>query len=135
MQELFPERPVALIVAMAGDKDHKAVMAALRAVRPTVVLFTSVDIAASSQRLGTSTFWKPVSASCLVSSCSLVCFVSFQWHHVSMDGGTKGLLCSQQDCCTSFWCGFPAAGCVQAIGLVECQKSMLRMGSALLSPL
>lgn len=50
VRELFPERPVALVVAMADDKDHKAVMAALRGVRPTVVLFTSVDIAGSSQR-------------------------------------------------------------------------------------
>lgn len=50
VRELFPERPVALIVAMADDKDHKAVMAALRAVRPAVVLFTSTDIAGSSQR-------------------------------------------------------------------------------------
>ena len=50
VRELFPQRPVALIVAMADDKDHKAVMAALRSVRPTVVLFTSVDIAGSSQR-------------------------------------------------------------------------------------
>ncbi|KAL3150534.1 hypothetical protein ABBQ32_000350 [Trebouxia sp. C0010 RCD-2024] len=50
VRELFPERPVALIVAMAAGKDHKAVMAALRAVRPAVVLFTSVDIAGSSQR-------------------------------------------------------------------------------------
>ena len=46
---------MALIVAMADDKDHKAVMAALRGVRPTVVLFTSVDIAGSSQRYGNTT--------------------------------------------------------------------------------
>ena len=50
VRELFPDRPVALIVAMADDKDHKAVMAALRAIRPAVVLFTSVDIAGSSHR-------------------------------------------------------------------------------------
>ena len=50
VRELFPEQPVALIVAMADDKDHKAVMLALRAVRPAVVLFTSVDIAGSSHR-------------------------------------------------------------------------------------
>ena len=50
VRELFPDRPVALIVAMADDKDHKAVIAALRAIRPTVVLFTSVDIAGSSHR-------------------------------------------------------------------------------------
>lgn len=50
VRELFPERPLALIVAMADDKDHKAVMTALRGLRPAVVLFTSVDIAGSSQR-------------------------------------------------------------------------------------
>ena len=48
--ELFPGRPVALIIAMADDKDHKAVMAAMRAMRPLVVVFTTVPIAGSMQR-------------------------------------------------------------------------------------
>ncbi len=47
---MFPDNPVALIIAMADDKDHKAVMAALRAVRPAVVVFTTVPIAAATQR-------------------------------------------------------------------------------------
>ncbi|DBA93106.1 TPA: hypothetical protein ACH3X2_003424 [Trebouxia sp. C0005] len=47
---IFPKNPVALIIAMADDKDHKAVMAALRAVRPAVVVFTTVPIAGAPQR-------------------------------------------------------------------------------------
>ena len=44
----FPDNPVAL---MADDKDHKAVMTALRSgLRPALVIFTSVDIAGLSQR-------------------------------------------------------------------------------------
>lgn len=47
---IFPDSPVALIIAMADDKDHKAVMAALRAVRPAVVVFTTVPIAGGTHR-------------------------------------------------------------------------------------
>ncbi len=47
---LFPDNPVAIIIAMADDKDHKAVMAALRAVRPALVVFTTVPIAGGTQR-------------------------------------------------------------------------------------
>ena len=47
---LFPSSPVALIVAMADDKDHKAVMAALRGLQPAVVVFTTVPIAGGMQR-------------------------------------------------------------------------------------
>ena len=50
VREIFPDNPVALIIAMADDKDHKAVMAALRAVRPAVVVFTTVPIAGATQR-------------------------------------------------------------------------------------
>ena len=51
IRQIFPDNPVALIVAMADDKDHKAVMTALRSgLRPALVIFTSVDIAGSSQR-------------------------------------------------------------------------------------
>ena len=51
IRQIFPNNPVALIVAMAEDKDHKAVMTALRSgVRPALVIFTTVDIAASSHR-------------------------------------------------------------------------------------
>ena len=61
VRELFPDSPVALIIAMAEDKDHKAVMAALRAVRPAVVVFTTVPIAGGLQRYSTAFF------TCLVS--------------------------------------------------------------------
>ena len=50
VRAIFPDNPVALIIAMADDKDHKAVMAALRAVRPAVVVFTTVPIAGGTQR-------------------------------------------------------------------------------------
>lgn len=47
---LFPSSPVALIVAMADDKDHKVVMAALRGLQPAVVVFTTAPIAGGMQR-------------------------------------------------------------------------------------
>lgn len=51
VRHIFPDNPVALIVAMADDKDHRAVMAELRGgVRPALVIFTTVDIAGSAQR-------------------------------------------------------------------------------------
>ena len=50
VRAIFPDNPVALIIAMADDKDHKAVMAALRTVRPAVVVFTTVPIAGATQR-------------------------------------------------------------------------------------
>ena len=54
VRQVFPDNPIALIVAMADDKDHKAVMAALRGgVRPALVIFTTVDIAGSSNRYNT----------------------------------------------------------------------------------
>ena len=56
VRQVFPDNPIALIVAMADDKDHKAVMAALRkGVRPALVIFTTVDIAGSSHRYNTVT--------------------------------------------------------------------------------
>ncbi|GLI69157.1 hypothetical protein VaNZ11_013725 [Volvox africanus] len=42
--------PVALILAMADDKDHREVVSALRRVQPRVVIFTSVPIAGSYRR-------------------------------------------------------------------------------------
>ncbi|GLC63603.1 hypothetical protein PLESTF_000054100 [Pleodorina starrii] len=42
--------PVALVLAMADDKDHRGVVAALRGVQPRVAVFTSVPIAGSYRR-------------------------------------------------------------------------------------
>ncbi|KAG2442690.1 hypothetical protein HXX76_002773 [Chlamydomonas incerta] len=42
--------PVALVLAMADDKDHRAVVGALRGLAPKVAVFTSVPIAGSSRR-------------------------------------------------------------------------------------
>ncbi|GIL73282.1 hypothetical protein Vretimale_4873 [Volvox reticuliferus] len=44
------DHPVALILAMADDKDHRGVVMALRAMQPRVVVFTSVPIAGSYRR-------------------------------------------------------------------------------------
>ncbi|EFJ52076.1 hypothetical protein VOLCADRAFT_116089 [Volvox carteri f. nagariensis] len=42
--------PVALVLAMADDKDHRGTVTALRAVQPRVAVFTSVPIAGSYHR-------------------------------------------------------------------------------------
>ena len=47
---LFPSSPVAVIAAMADDKDHRAVMSALRFMQPAVVVFTTVPIAGGMHR-------------------------------------------------------------------------------------
>ncbi|GIL42683.1 hypothetical protein Vafri_619 [Volvox africanus] len=44
------DNPVALILAMADDKDHRGVVSELRRVQPRVVVFTSVPIAGSYRR-------------------------------------------------------------------------------------
>jgi len=46
----FPDAAIALVVAMAGDKDHQGVCAALQAMRPMVVVFTEVSIAGGTTR-------------------------------------------------------------------------------------
>jgi folylpolyglutamate synthase/dihydropteroate synthase len=51
LREAFPwPTPLALVVAMAGDKQHREVAAALRAARPGVAVFTAAPVAGSSQR-------------------------------------------------------------------------------------
>jgi len=50
MAEAFPEEPVALVVSMADDKDHKGILAALREAAPKAVIFTSVAIAGAQTR-------------------------------------------------------------------------------------
>jgi dihydrofolate synthase len=44
------DNPLALVVAMGADKDHRAVVAALRRAAPCTVVFTSVPIAGSYSR-------------------------------------------------------------------------------------
>ncbi len=51
LRQYFPDAPVALVLAMASDKNHKAVMKALhQSLEPDVVLFTSVPIAGAEDR-------------------------------------------------------------------------------------
>jgi folylpolyglutamate synthase/dihydrofolate synthase len=50
LRQVFPDQPVALVVAMAADKEHRAVLAALRALRPKVAVFTSAAVAGSYRR-------------------------------------------------------------------------------------
>ncbi len=46
----FGRQPIALVLAMASDKEHREVIAELRAMEPKVVVFTGVPIAGSRQR-------------------------------------------------------------------------------------
>ena len=48
--EAFPGEPVVLVVAIADDKDHKGILAALREAAPKAVVFTSVAIAGAMTR-------------------------------------------------------------------------------------
>ncbi len=50
LRETFPDHPVALVVAMAADKDARAVARQLRAIRPVAVVFTAVPIVGSFER-------------------------------------------------------------------------------------
>ena len=51
LRQYFSDAPVALVLAMASDKNHKAVMKALhQSLAPDVVLFTSVPIAGAEDR-------------------------------------------------------------------------------------
>jgi folylpolyglutamate synthase/dihydropteroate synthase len=50
LRAVFPDAPLAVVVAMAADKDAAGVMAALRTARPEVMVFTSTAIAGSSAR-------------------------------------------------------------------------------------
>lgn len=50
LRQVFPDQPVALVLAMAEDKEHRRCIAQLRAMAPKVVVFTTVPIAGSYQR-------------------------------------------------------------------------------------
>lgn len=51
VRSVFPApTPVALLLAMAADKEHRAVVAALRGLQPRVAIFTTVPIAGSYRR-------------------------------------------------------------------------------------
>mmetsp|Transcript_21675 Transcript_21675/g.47393 ORF Transcript_21675/g.47393 Transcript_21675/m.47393 type:complete len:151 (-) Transcript_21675:96-548(-) len=50
LRAVFPDQPLAFVVAMAADKEHRAVLASLRAATPNVVVFTTAAIAGSYQR-------------------------------------------------------------------------------------
>lgn len=50
LAEAFPGEALVLVVAMAEDKDHKGVLAALRHARPKAVIFTAVAIAGAKTR-------------------------------------------------------------------------------------
>ncbi|KAF6254308.1 FolC bifunctional protein [Scenedesmus sp. NREL 46B-D3] len=50
LRTAFPEQPVALVLAMAGDKQHREVCEALQCCRPSAVVFTTVAIAAGHHR-------------------------------------------------------------------------------------
>ena len=49
-REVFPNQPLVLVLAMAADKEHREVVMALRGLRPSVVIFTSVAIGGGRAR-------------------------------------------------------------------------------------
>lgn len=50
LRDAFPDAPLALVVAMADDKDAGAIMAALQLARPDVAVFTTAPIAGKTDR-------------------------------------------------------------------------------------
>ncbi|KAL4858271.1 Dihydrofolate synthetase [Chlorella vulgaris] len=50
LRELLPTAPVALVMAMAEDKQHREFCQAIRTVQPSVAVFTSVPIAGGAAR-------------------------------------------------------------------------------------
>ena len=50
LRTAFPTAPVALVLAMASDKDHRGVCAALLSIRPSVAVFTEVPVAGGRVR-------------------------------------------------------------------------------------
>ena len=50
LRQVFPAQPLALVVGMAADKDHRGTMQALQEAHPSVAAFVSVPIASSSAR-------------------------------------------------------------------------------------
>lgn len=50
LRDVFPGHPLVLVVAMASDKEHRAVIDELRGCAAKAVIFTSIEIAGSSSR-------------------------------------------------------------------------------------
>ena len=50
LAQVFPDQPLAFVVGMADDKDHRGFLAQLREANPKAVVFTSVPIAGAQQR-------------------------------------------------------------------------------------
>ncbi len=50
LAQVFPDQPLAFVVGMADDKDHRGFLAQLREAGPKAVVFTSVPIAGAQQR-------------------------------------------------------------------------------------
>jgi hypothetical protein len=48
--QAFPGEPLALVVSMAEDKNHKGILAALRGAAPKAIIFTSAAIAGAQTR-------------------------------------------------------------------------------------
>ena len=73
LRQYFPDAPVALVLAMASDKDHKAVMKALhQSLEPDIVLFTSVPIAGAEDRCDSDGRLKSASMQCTCGRCQPV---------------------------------------------------------------
>eukprot|EP00197_Chlamydomonas_leiostraca_P007836 CAMPEP_0202859516 /NCGR_PEP_ID=MMETSP1391-20130828/1591_1 /ASSEMBLY_ACC=CAM_ASM_000867 /TAXON_ID=1034604 /ORGANISM="Chlamydomonas leiostraca, Strain SAG 11-49" /LENGTH=555 /DNA_ID=CAMNT_0049538551 /DNA_START=219 /DNA_END=1883 /DNA_ORIENTATION=+ len=50
LRHAFPDAPLALVVAMASDKEHREVMAGLRHLAPVAAVFTAVPVVGSYHR-------------------------------------------------------------------------------------
>jgi folylpolyglutamate synthase/dihydropteroate synthase len=50
LRAVFPSEPVVLVMAMAADKEHRAVIEEIRNCGPKAVVFTSTAIAGSTDR-------------------------------------------------------------------------------------
>ncbi len=50
LAQVFPDHPLAFVVGMADDKDHRGFLAKLREAGPKAVIFTAVPIAGAQQR-------------------------------------------------------------------------------------
>ncbi len=50
LRQVFPDLPLVLVLAMASDKEHRAVVDELRACSPRAVVFTTAAIAGGSER-------------------------------------------------------------------------------------
>ena len=50
LRSVFPDAPLAIVVAMADDKDAAGILAALQSARPKVAVFTTAPIAGRTDR-------------------------------------------------------------------------------------